>query len=129
MTLLAVLVAGLVLTHPVPAITGPADRVTDGDTLVVDGVTIRLFGIDAPERGRPGSRIAADLLIATVDGQTLACDPVEVDRYGRTVAICRIGGVDIAPTLLESRWVREYLTYSCGYYGGPVPDTPRCRGR
>jgi endonuclease YncB( thermonuclease family) len=28
-------------------------RVVDGDTLKVDGVTYRLWGIDAPESGQP----------------------------------------------------------------------------
>ena len=28
-------------------------RVVDGDTLQVDGVTYRLWGIDAPESGQP----------------------------------------------------------------------------
>lgn len=31
-------------------------RVVDGDTLAIDGTRIRLFGIDAPERGHPGAR-------------------------------------------------------------------------
>ena len=64
--------------------------VSDGDTLtVLSGKTqtrIRLHGIDAPETGQDyGSRakqVASDLAF----GKIVTVQPVDKDRYGRTVA-------------------------------------------
>ena len=58
------------------AINAPA-RVVDGDTLKVAGVTVRLFGIDAPEAGQtcgdwlPGPEAAA-ALSAFIAGRNVA---------------------------------------------------------
>ena len=48
---LSALAAALALAAS-PALAQSA-RVVDGDTLKVDGVTYRLWGIDAPESGQP----------------------------------------------------------------------------
>lgn len=79
---------------------GEAWRVIDGDTLDLGGERIRLFGIDAPERrqscgplacGTTATEALADILSAG----PVRCTPVSTDRYGRTVARCRAGRVDV----------------------------------
>jgi len=81
---------------PTPAATdGRVTRLVDGDTLVVDGVRIRLIGVDTPESKRPGSpvecfaleaaaRMAALLPVGTAVRLALDVDPT--DDYGRTLA-------------------------------------------
>lgn len=75
--------------------TGVVTRLVDGDTLEVDGVRVRLIGIDTPESKRPGSpvecfaleasaRTAALLPVGT--GVRLVLDVERTDRYGRTLA-------------------------------------------
>jgi endonuclease YncB( thermonuclease family) len=73
-------------------------RVVDGDTLKIDGVTYRLWGIDAPESGQPcadgwpAGRAATEHLRALIGDRHVTCEPRTLDRYGRTVALCRADG-------------------------------------
>jgi endonuclease YncB( thermonuclease family) len=79
-------------------------RIVDGDSLVVAGIEVRLHGIDAPELfqrcSREGREVrcgreSARALIAMVAGQPLTCEQRDIDRYGRTVALCRVEDVDL----------------------------------
>jgi endonuclease YncB( thermonuclease family) len=99
--------------------------VIDGNTIEIHGQRIRLFGIDAPEAGQPCE--AADgrsyrcgqqaaLAIADHVGQRLvACDRRDTDRYGRIVAVCRIGGEDLNAWLVSQGWAIAYRRYSTDY--------------
>jgi endonuclease YncB( thermonuclease family) len=69
---------------------GPLVRVKDGDSLVVkvQGVAmdVRLAGIDAPELDQPYGREAKRALASLAAGRQLVVEPLDTDRYGRTVA-------------------------------------------
>lgn len=75
----------------------------DGDTLDIHGQPIRLHGIDAPEsrqtcladgeRWRCGQQAA----LALVD---------KIDRYGRIVAVCSVGGEDVGAFAPPWEWRR-----------------------
>src|ERR1700750_2641953 len=79
--------------------------VIDGDTLEVHGTRIRLWGIDAPEssqlcRGEDSSQYrcgarAANELDTFIAQRPVNCVPLSLDRYGRPVATCSVGGVDL----------------------------------
>jgi endonuclease YncB( thermonuclease family) len=95
-------------------------RIIDGDSLVVAGVEIRLYGIDAPEyrqycfrRGRPWrcGVEAARALRALISGRPVACRAREQDRYGRTVAACAAGGVDLGAAMVASGHAVAYGAY------------------
>lgn len=82
---------------------GRAD-VIDGDTIDVGGQHIRLYGVDAPERGQscfaegvswPCGREAARALADRVDGRQVVCTQRDRDRHGRSVATCRVAGEDV----------------------------------
>ncbi len=63
-----------------------AERIIDGDTLIAStGETIRLIGIDAPERAKPYSKMAAEALGSFVEFKCLKLekDIVETDKYSR----------------------------------------------
>lgn len=122
--LLLVLV-GLLASSPAHAqdVTGVA-RIIDGDTLAVTGVTFRLFGIDAPERkqtcGDAAEKwdcgTAATLaLTILIDGRAIACQAVNKDRYGRTVARCSVGGTDLGAQLVRQGLALAYVAYSKDY--------------
>ncbi len=106
-------------------IAGPA-RVIDGDTIEVDGVHVRLFGIDAPEKkqictagdGREYfcGRVAASALAEKVAGQPVSCRPRTKDRYGRTVAVCfAADDEDLNAWLVRSGLAIAYRKYSTAY--------------
>jgi len=75
-----------------------AQTITAGDTLKQNGVTYRLWGIDAPELhqtcvdGWPAGHLAATRLQALTAGRQVVCQEKDRDRYGRTVAICWANG-------------------------------------
>lgn len=61
------------------------ERITDGDTIVLDnGTRVRLHGIDAPERDQPFGAQATAALDYMVGGNVYVVQ-VDTDRYGRTV--------------------------------------------
>jgi endonuclease YncB( thermonuclease family) len=65
--------------------------VSDGDTLTVltaekQGVKLRLHGIDAPEAGQGFGSRAKQAASELAFGEPVTVRPVELDRYGRTVA-------------------------------------------
>lgn len=99
--------------------------ITDGDTLRVNGTKVRLFGIDAPERhqscqssdglayacGVEATKALADFL----GGREVDCRVVDIDRYGRSVAVCQVGGTDIGGWLVSNGWAVAYRRYSVDY--------------
>jgi endonuclease YncB( thermonuclease family) len=127
-TAIAVL-AALILA---PASAAAADNlagqasIIDGDTLEIHGTRIRLWGIDAPEssqlcRGedslqyRCGAKAANDL-DAFISRRSLNCIPISLDQYGRTVATCSIGDVDLGEWLVRNGLAIDWPQYSRGRY-------------
>lgn len=81
-------------------------RVTDGDTIKVsrDGttITVRLVGIDAPERskrknepGQPFSRKSTKHLASLVLNKSVTVKSYGKDRYGRTLGVVFSDGVNV----------------------------------
>jgi endonuclease YncB( thermonuclease family) len=108
-------------TEPV---TGRAS-VTDGDTVVIHGTRIRLFGIDAPESAqscedaadqdyRCGQR-AALALAERIGESPITCEPRDTDRYGRTVAVWRKGPEDLNAWMVSQGHALAFRRYSTDY--------------
>ncbi|WP_245334862.1 thermonuclease family protein [Bradyrhizobium mercantei] len=109
--------------------------VIDGDTLEVHGTRVRLWGIDAPEssqlcRGedsleyRCGARAANDLN-SFIARRVVHCVPINLDQYGRTVATCSVGGVDLGKWLVLNGLALDWPQYSKGRYGAVQRDAER----
>lgn len=97
--------------------------ITDGDTLRFGDLRIRLWGIDAPEPHRPGGLEARAALVALTAGLPLACEVVDIDSYGRTVARCQLPGEkDIACAMVAQGHARDWPRYSGGAYAGCAKD-------
>jgi endonuclease YncB( thermonuclease family) len=96
-------------------------RVVDGDTLKIDGVTYRLWGIDAPESGQlcadgwPAGRAATEHLRALIRNRQVSCEARTLDRYGRTVAICRADGRDLGADMVSDGLAWAFVRYSREY--------------
>ncbi|WP_244626627.1 thermonuclease family protein [Bradyrhizobium ivorense] len=100
--------------------------VIDGDTIEIRGTRVRLFGIDAPEHDqlcrdqRGGSyrcgQVAANALAEFTGRQTVACVEVDRDRYGRSVAVCSAGKIDLADWLVRRGLAVDWPRYSKGAY-------------
>lgn len=114
------------ITYATAALPAPNGRlhVIDADTFDVGGVRVRLFGVDAPEMGQPCrvqgqerdcGRWARDLVRDRFEGRQAGCDAQDTDRYGRVVAICRVGDVDIGAALVQDGIAWAYRRYSSRY--------------
>jgi endonuclease YncB( thermonuclease family) len=100
--------------------------VIDGDTIEIHGKHIRLFGIDAPEAPQTCTasgksylcgQQAAFALADHIGRHIVSCEQRDIDRYGRTVAICFAGGDDLGGWLVEKGWALAYRRYSVAYVG------------
>jgi endonuclease YncB( thermonuclease family) len=107
--------------------------VIDGDTMEIQHIRIRLFGIDAPEalqkcKGARGTtyRCGQDATVSLEDmvrGKMVHCDQRDTDQYERAVAICTVDGIDLNASLVESGLAVAYRQYSGAY----VPNEERAR--
>jgi hypothetical protein len=106
--------------------------IVDGDTLEIHGSRIRLWGIDAPESGqlcrgddslqyRCGAKAANDL-DAFIAGRPVSCLPISLDRYGRTVATCSVGGADLGDWLVRKGLALDWPQYSKRKYESAQGD-------
>ncbi len=112
----ALLAAALIIAAP-----AAAQTVTDGDTIRLNGVIYRLWGIDAAEKrqacadGWPAGVEATRKMGELVNGHTIACEPRSADRYGRTVALCRADGLDLGAAMVSAGMAWAFTRYSSDY--------------
>ena len=125
MTWYAIRIALLALLLTGPALAGtPEVRVLDGDTLKIGRVNYRLHGIDAPEKTQRCQRDNLDWLCgqesaahlrALIGDQAVSCTEKDRDRYGRVVAVCSAGGVDLNRAMVRAGLAWAYTAYSRDY--------------
>lgn len=92
------------------------EHVIDGDTFIASKRRIRVWGIDAPEKGEPAFTASGWLLQALMNDGALTCKLVDIDKYKREVMHCLIDGFDIAAMMVKMGMARDYIKYSGGYY-------------
>ena len=102
-----------------------ATRVIDGDTLDLDGTRFRIHGIDAPEAGQtcmrpdgghwPCGTEAIRAMQRLVSARPVTCASGSLDGYGRTVAVCSSGGLDLGRTMVSRGMAFAFRKYSADY--------------
>jgi len=99
-------------------------RVVDGDTIWIGETKIRLHGIDAPEMKQTCikgdekyscGQAATVALKEMLTDRDVKCQGKDVDRYGRIVAVCFVGEVDINASMVVLGWALAYRRYSMDY--------------
>jgi endonuclease YncB( thermonuclease family) len=95
--------------------------VIDGDTIVINGIHIRLAAIDAPESdqscndaaGTPYhcGLVATSALKDAIAERPVTCTPLDIDRYGRTVARCSVAGADLGDIMVRWGLAIDYRRY------------------
>lgn len=103
-------------------------RIIDGDTIVLRDGSVRIWGINTPERNQPFFFAAAAQLESLVYNTLLSCKIKDVDRYQRRVMQCWLpDGRDIAALMVASGLAKDMPRYSKGYYRRfqPVPVSMR----
>lgn len=118
------LVAAFASSVQAQTISGTAS-VIDGDTIEIHGQRIRISAIDAIESRQPCilaggnhwncGRDAAFALSDKIGRAPLACEVKDIDRYGRSVAVCGLDGEDIGAWMVENGWAVAYRRYGTEY--------------
>lgn len=100
-------------------------EVVDGDTLLVNGETVRLLGIDAPDKAArcrkngdsfPCGLEAQKALAKLIAGSPVRCDGLEGVRFGKViVATCRVGDLDLGYEMVRRGWARADRSYASRY--------------
>ncbi|MBS7811417.1 thermonuclease family protein [Roseococcus pinisoli] len=89
-------------------------RIVDGDTIRLGDRTLRLYGVEAPERGQfctneqgalydCGTAAAAELA-RLVGDRGVDCRVQGRDRFGRALGVCQAGDVELNTSLVASGW-------------------------
>ena len=100
-------------------------RIIDGDTIILNSEKIRFYGIDTPEKKQkckdrnglsyPCGEFATDELKKIISSGQLFCKKRAIDRYGRSISICYVNGVDINSLMVKNGWALAYRKYSRDY--------------
>lgn len=116
---------------PPPTTTTAADRLTaarviDGDTIVTSaGDTVRLAGIDTPERGQCGYSEATRNLREVLAGQDITLTKAGMtdrDRYGRLIRYVDVGEQDAGMDQIMGGFARARYDSRDGYGRHPRQD-------
>jgi endonuclease YncB( thermonuclease family) len=103
--------------------------VIDGDTLEIGERRIRLFGIDAPEAQQTCDRRgeawacgeeSTNQLRALVGSKQVACTGDETDQYGRLIAVCSAGHLELNKTMVAEGWATAFRKYSTAYVADEI---------
>jgi len=119
------LISGMALL--VSVLLASADNLSfvNGDTIKLDGTTYRIIGIDAPEYGkkcresgagawRYGKMAIAKLEALAASG-AVPCKALEDDQFGRKVADCFAGGVNLGQAMVRTGYAWAFVRYSDKY--------------
>jgi micrococcal nuclease len=95
---------------------GKPVKVSDGDTFTIltsekREIKIRLYGIDAPERGQDFGNVAKEYLGQLLKDQVVTIKSKGRDQYGRTIGIAIIGTKNINEELLKAGLVWHFKEY------------------
>ena len=106
-----------------PTLTG-VPKIIDGDTIRIGNTRIRLHGIDAPEAKQTctvGGKEwrcgweSTNALVGIIGENWVSCSQRDVDRYGRIVAVCRVGHINLNAWMVAKGWAIAYRRFSVDY--------------
>ena len=77
--------------------------IMDGRTFETAGrdLPVRLADVETPLRGRPGYGYAKLKLGRLIYGKDVDVEPVDKDRYGRTLAKVKLDGISVNSTMRD----------------------------
>jgi endonuclease YncB( thermonuclease family) len=96
-------------------------KITDGDTIKINGEKIRFSGIDTPELKQTClkegvknfcGKEAKQILIDKIADNKVTCVREGKDRYKRTLAECFVNGESLSSYLVRSGYAFAYRKYS-----------------
>jgi endonuclease YncB( thermonuclease family) len=94
---------------------GAVVRVVDGDTIILEVQggrhTVRLAGIDAPEKNQPWGEAATRELRRRVAGKFVVVVGQKRDRWNRLIGVVRLAGQDINLHMVDRGMAWHFKRY------------------
>ena len=119
--ILVISVSALVFFFTYTDIKSQDIKITDGDTIKINGEKIRFSGIDTPElkqncikegESDPCGITAKQILIDKIGNNKVICISEGKDQYKRTLAECYIDDESLSSYLVRSGYAFAYRRYS-----------------
>lgn len=99
-----------------PVFSGQVIGIADGDTLTVlhdrHPMTIRLAGVDAPEKAQAFGQQSKQSLSNMCFGKDATYQIADIDRYGRTVAVVICDGINVNQAQVQRGFAWVYTRYN-----------------
>ena len=97
-------------TRAVSVLKGTITHVSDGDTFEINGIPVRISGLDCAENSTPEgkkiTRFAKKFL-----GKQAVCELTGAKTYDRVVGYCSIEGKDFARTMMNETSCKLWAKY------------------
>jgi len=119
--ILVISVSSLVFFFTYTDIKSQDIKITDGDTIKINGEKIRFSGIDTPElkqncikggESNPCGITAKQILINKIGNNKVICISEGKDQYKRTLAECFVNDESLSSYLVRSGYAFAYRRYS-----------------
>ena len=113
----AVGISSLAWAAQVETLEGKVIKIADGDTLTLltsskEQVKVRLAGIDTPERKQPFGNRAKQALAKLAFQKQALIEAETKDRYGRTVGVVFVDGLNVNHELVKQGMAWVYRKYT-----------------
>lgn len=103
------------------------DRVIDGDTVVINGTSVRMLGINTPEKGEKYYSEAKAYTESLVMNKTILIERRGKDLYKRDLAYLFYNGENLNAKLIEKGYANYYFPEGKdNYYGFFVNSWKKC---
>ncbi|WP_136796214.1 thermonuclease family protein [Desulfosediminicola ganghwensis] len=98
------------------SIQGKVVSVADGDTITVLDKSnrqhkIRLYGIDTPEKRQAFGQSAKKYTASLTAGKAVKVIAYDTDRYGRTVGVVMVDGINVNRAIIKAGYAWQYRKY------------------
>ena len=119
--ILVISISVLVFFSTITNIKSQEIKITDGDTIKINGEKIRFSGIDTPELKQMCTKDgvknscgikAKQILIDKIADNNVYCVNAGKDQYKRTLAECFVNNISLSSYLVRSGYAFAYRKYS-----------------
>ncbi|ACI99002.1 thermonuclease family protein [Rhodospirillum centenum] len=112
-------------------------KAVEGDTVSVNGTEIRLFGIDAPDRGQTCENVRGQsydcfalsslALERLIGGREVSCE-IKPSVGTAKLGVCKVEGRDLAGMMVNAGWALAYRRIAQDYAAIEAQAISRRRG-
>lgn len=104
------------IVHAANVLEGKVTKVRDVDTIEVQGVAVRLNGVDGPELNTRIGKEGKFYLTRILKGASVRCELNGDRTHDRVVGVCYLNGQDLGAIVISEGLALDCRRYSGGHY-------------